>query len=306
MQNITYKQAAFLKKGDTIGIVAPARKISKDELKPAIELIKNWGYYVKLGDNVFAEDRQFAGTDKERATDFQNMLDDDNVKAILCARGGYGSVRLIPHLDFSKFNKNPKWIIGYSDVTVFHSLLNKVSGICSIHGSMPINFPKNGIDNESSLALKEAIEGNLKQVRFPHHKHNKMAAGTGILVGGNLSILYSLRGTFIDLDTEGKILFIEDLDEYLYHIDRIMMNLKLGGKLKGLSGLIVGGMSEMNDNTIPFGRSAVEIISDAVAEYEFPVAFGFPAGHQERNLALVFGKYVSLQVNFEFSVLKYI
>ena len=302
----TYKQPPFLQAGDTIGIVSPARKISEEEINPAIKLIESWGYKVKLADNIFAEDRQFAGTDDERAADFQNMMDDENIKAILCARGGYGSVRLIPKLDFTKFNVNPKWIIGYSDITVFHSYLNMVSGICSIHGTMPLNFPKEGIDNESTKALHEVLGGELNHVRFPHQKRNRMAAGTGILVGGNLSMLYSLRGTFMDLDTDGKILFIEDLDEYLYHIDRIMMNLKLGGKLEKLSGLIVGGMSDMNDNTIPYGRTAVEIIKEAVAGYNFPIAFGFPAGHQDVNLPLMFGKYVSLQVNFEFSILKYI
>lgn len=306
MQNTSIKQPKFLQQGDTIGIVSPARKISKIELESAIQLITKWGYKVKTSRNIFSEDRQFSGTDIERIADFQQMMDDDTISAIICARGGYGSVRLISKLDFSKLRTNPKWIIGYSDITVFHSYLNKVLDICTIHGTMPINFPKDGTESESTKALKEMLEGNITNITFPFQKHNKIATGKGTLVGGNLSMLYSLRGTLLDIDTKDKILFIEDLDEYLYHIDRMMMNLKIGDKLEGLNGLIIGGMSNMNDNTISFGKDAIEIITEAVDEYNFPVAFGFPAGHQEPNLPLLFGTQVSLEVNSEFSSLKYL
>lgn len=289
-------QAPFLQAGDTIGIVAPARKISKAEIQPAVELITKWGFKVKLGAHLFNEYNQFAGTDEQRIADFQEMIDDTEVKAILCGRGGYGSIRLLEGIDFSRLKSNPKWIVGYSDITAFHSHLH-MQGQCSLHATMPINFPNNAEDNVSTQTLLELLTGNQLTYQGDGHEFNKDGKANGILVGGNLSMLYSLRGTPYDVDTKGKILFIEDLDEYLYHIDRMMMNLKTGGKLANLKGLIVGGMSDMNDNTIPFGKTAKEIIAEAVSEYDFPVIFDFPAGHQDNNVAMMLGAEIEMEVS---------
>lgn len=290
----------FLKQGDTIGIAATARKISKIELKPAIEKIKEWGLNVVLADNIDRADNQFAGVDKMRIESFQKMLDDDNISAILCGRGGYGTIRIIEQLDFSKFVTKPKWIIGYSDVTVLHTYIHQKFGIETLHATMPINFSFTGKNTVSTESLRKTLFGeNPVYDNIPNHNLNIEGSAEGVLVGGNLSILYSLRGSSFDLDTENKILFIEDLDEYLYHIDRMMWNLKVSGKLKGLKGLIVGGMTDMNDNLVPFGKEACEIISEAVAEYGYPVCYDFPAGHKEPNMALIMGRKIKLEVGKE-------
>jgi muramoyltetrapeptide carboxypeptidase len=286
----------YLKQGDTIAIVAPARKISREALAPAIQLIEKLGFKVKSGLNLYEESDQFAGTDSQRRSDFQEMLNDEQVKAILCARGGYGSLRVAEGLNFTGFAKNPKWIIGYSDITVFHNLLNNI-GVSSLHATMPINFPEQVCENESTISLFRIISGQDVNYIGGKHSLNRTGRSEGELLGGNLSMLYSLRGTNYDIETAGKILFIEDLDEYLYHIDRMMMNLKSGGVMKNLKGLIVGGVTDMNDNNIPFGKTAEEIIREVVEEYDYPVLFGFPAGHQEPNLALLFGQKISLDIS---------
>lgn len=283
---------AYLKKGDKIGIVATARKVSKEEMQPAIAILKSWGLQVVLGKNLFKSDHQFSGTDNERTTDLQTMLDDASVKAVISARGGYGTMRIIDKIDFKKFKKHPKWIIGYSDITVLHSHIHNM-GIETIHATMPINFAKN---KEATESLRKALFGEKLAYEVKAHKLNRKGNATGQLVGGNLSLLYALTGSISDVDTKGKILFIEDLDEYLYHIDRMMLNLKRSGKLKNLKGLIVGGMSDMKDNTIPFGKTAEEIILDTVKEYKYPVCLHFPAGHVDRNLALILGRTIKLSV----------
>ena len=283
----------FLKQGDKIAIVAPARKVSKEEMQPAIELLTNWGLQVVLGKNLFHEQNQFSGTDEERAADLQAMLDDASVKAIIAARGGYGTLRIIDKLDFTTFKKHPKWIVGYSDVTVLHSHINTL-GIATLHGTMPINFTKNA---EATESLHKALLGESLVFETPAHPLNKAVSQTiieGEIVGGNLSLLYALAGSVSDINTKNKILFIEDLDEYLYHIDRMMLNLKRAGKLSRLKALLVGGMTDMKDNAIHFGKTAEEIILDAVKEYDYPVIFGFPAGHIDRNLAVYFGKGAKL------------
>lgn len=285
---------SYLKKGDKIGIVAPARKISREELQPAIDIFSSWGLEVVLGKNIFNQENQFSGSDEERTEDLQTMLDDVSIKAIIGARGGYGTVRIIDKLDFSRFVKNPKWIIGYSDITVLHSHIHTNFGIETLHATMPINFPKNA---EAVETLRKSLFGEPLNYQIENHSLNKKGNAEGILTGGNLSLLYALSATKSDIETKGKILFIEDLDEYLYHIDRMMMNLKRSGKLENLAGLIVGGMSDMKDNAVPFGKNAEEIILDAVKEYNFPVCFNFPAGHIDRNLALIFGRKISLSVS---------
>jgi len=288
------KKPAYLKHGDRIGLVSPARKISSAEVKASVKVLQRWGLEPVFGRHIFSSEHQFAGKDEERATDIQEFLDDINVKAILSTRGGYGSVKIIDKLDFSKFIVHPKWFIGYSDITVFHNHIHTHFNIGTLHATMPINFPTDFSENESVLSLRRALFGELGG--YALDQVNIIRGGKAIapLVGGNLSMLYSLSGTNSDIDTQNKILFIEDLDEYLYHIDRMMMNLKRSGKLSRLKGLIVGGMNDMNDNTVPFGKTAEEIIWDAVKEYNFPVVFNFPAGHQQDNKALFLGSDIEL------------
>lgn len=283
----------YLKPGDCIGIVAPARKISADELAPAVSRLESWGLKVRLGKHIYATSNQFAGTDEERAADMQQMLDDQEVKAIIAARGGYGSVRIIDKLDFTALNRNPKWVAGFSDISVFHSHIQTHLGIETLHCTMPINFGK---DSESTELLRKALFGEVSDYKMEARLLNRKGSGTGMLCGGNLSVLYSLASTLSDIDTSGKILFLEDLDEYLYHIDRMMMQLKRSGKLTHLSGLIIGSFSEMKDNTIPFGKTAEQIILDAVGEYNYPICFGFPAGHGLKNYPLYLGRKVELIV----------
>ena len=289
----------YLKTGDKVAIIATARKVSYAEMDPAIAKLKSWGLKVLTGNYLTAESNQFAGTDKERTTDLQQMLDDAEVKAIFCARGGYGSVRIIDRLDFTRFIASPKWIVGYSDITVFHSHINRNFGIETVHGTMPINFPPDGSETPSTESLRKALFGEDIQYRFASHPLNKKGNAAGEVIGGNLSMLYSLSASISDIDTSGKILFIEDVDEYLYHIDRMMMNLKRSGKLSHLAGLIVGGMTGMNDNTIPYGFNAEEIIAEAVAEFDYPVCFNFPAGHQENNYAFIVGREAKLTIAAE-------
>jgi len=287
------QQPDFLKKGDKIGIIAPARKVSMEEMLPAIEILNNWGLEVVLGKNLFCQENQFSGSDEQRAEDLQDMLNDSSIKAIISARGGYGTLRIIDNIDFSKFIQQPKWVIGYSDITVLHSHIHTL-GIATIHATMPINFTKN---TEATESLRKALFGESITYNFNSHPLNKNTQNNieGEIIGGNLSLIYALAASTSDIDTIGKILFIEDLDEYLYHIDRMMLNLKRSGKLTHLKALIVGGMTDMKDNAIPFGKTAEEIILDAVKEYNYPVYFGFPTGHIDRNLALYFGKKAKLK-----------
>ena len=316
------KTPAYLKKGDTIAIVSTARKVSRKELEPSFEFIKKWGLEVVLGKSIEVSENQFAGSDEWRAEDFQQMLDDPKIKAIWCARGGYGTVRIIDKLDFSSFKKSPKWIIGYSDVTVLHSHIHNL-GVESLHAQMPLDIENKTKETADSIekvlfgkeysisygvkTYKEACGNTLQEYTYSNsfqeeadgkvmQKFNRQGLATGEIIGGNLSILYSLCGSNSSLKTDGKILFFEDLDEYLYHIDRMMMNLKRNGMLENLAGLIVGGMTEMNDNAIPFGKTAKEIIFDIVKEYNYPICFDFPSGHIEDNRALILGREVTLEV----------
>ncbi len=295
----------FLKPGDTIGIVAPARKVSVDEIAPAIQIVKGWGLNVVLGKNLFGNFNQFSGTDFERAADLQEMFENPDVKAILCARGGYGSVRLLDKINLRDLQRNPKWLVGYSDITVLHGILNNWYLVETLHATMPINFPKDGKDDSSTALLKQTLFGKSPFYNIEPHSLSRKGSGEGFVTGGNLSILYSLSGTDADIAADEKILFIEDLDEYLYHIDRMIMNLKHSGKLKNLAGLVVGSMSEMHDNTIPFGKTAYEIIREAVEEYDYPVCFGFPAGHNGENVPLILGRKAKLDVTNQGATLQF-
>lgn len=287
----------ILKAGDTVGIVAPARKVVIAEIQPAIKMFEDWGLKVKLGTFLFGDHHQFSGTDRERALDFQEMIDSNDIKAIVCARGGYGTIKLLDHVNLRVLQREPKLVVGFSDITVLHSILNSWFKVETIHGMMPINFPPDGTANSSTESLRQVLFGHSPEYNFSPHAFNRIGVAAGELCGGNLSILLSVAGTDADINTDDKILFIEDLDEYLYHIDRMMMNLKRSGKLSNLAGIVVGGMTKMNDNSIPYGESAIEIILNAVAEYKYPVCFGFPAGHQEENLTLIMGREVTLRVN---------
>lgn len=287
---------AKLNIGDKIGIIAPARKIYMNEIEASIKVFEKWGLQVELGKNIFEQDRQFAGTDEQRAEDLQYMLDKSEIKAIMCARGGYGTIKTLEILDFSNFLKSPKWIVGYSDITALHTHINQNLGVKSIHGIMPFNFPKDSTENEAIKTLKKALLGEQNIYEFNGHEFNRPGKVAGELTGGNLSVLYSVSGTKYDIDTKNKVLVLEDLDEYLYHIDRMMMNLKYSGKLESLKGLIVGGMTDMNDNQVQFGKTAYEIIRDAVEEYDFPVCYNFPIGHIKNNYAMIFGSQAKLEV----------
>ena len=280
--------------GNKIGIVSTARKISLEELGIAIKLLKSWQLDVVLAPNLCQTYNQFSGTIKQRRDDFQQMIDDNSIKAILCARGGYGTVQIIDSIDFSNLRNNPKWIIGYSDITVLHSHLNNLN-FASLHATMPINFETN--TKESLESLKQSLFGIDRSIKCKGHPFNRFGKIEADIVGGNLSILYSLLGSASDINTEGKILFIEDLDEYLYHIDRMMINLKRNGKLKKIRGLIVGSMNEINDNVISFGKTAEEIILEHTKDYDFPICFGFPAGHIDDNRSIVLGVSSVLEIN---------
>lgn len=297
------KVPASLKKGDQIGIAAPARKISMEELLPAINILKKWQLEPVFASNLFCSYNQYAGTDEERLRGFQELMDNPEIKAIICARGGYGTMRIIDILDFSSLVRAPKWIAGYSDATTLHSHIHENFQIETLHSTMPLNFPTN--TTESLESLRKALFGEPVSYDTEGHNFNKPGEAEGILTGGNLSMLYALSGSSSDIITKGKIMFIEDLEEYLYHIDRMMLQLKRSGKLENLAGLIVGGMNNMNDNTIPFGKTTCEIIAEHVSGYQYPVCFGFPAGHIYDNRTLILGRKITMKVTGSNTVIKF-
>ncbi len=292
----------FLQKGDTIGILATARKADLASLQPAIKLLESWGLHVVIGKTIGKEENQLAGPDWLRATDFQEMLDNPKIKAIWAAKGGYGTVRIIDRIDFTNFKKKPKWVCGFSDMTVLHSHINNM-GIETMHSFMALNA---GTANPEVLAsFRKALFGEKLSYAIPRHEYNVNGSATGEIVGGNLSVLYSIIGSKSEVDYKGKILFIEDLDEYLYHIDRMMMNLKRNGYFDGVKAVIVGGMTSMNDNEIPWGKDALQIIQDVLKDYKFPIIYNFPAGHIKDNRTLILGKVVSIDVSEKESIVKF-
>jgi muramoyltetrapeptide carboxypeptidase len=290
--------------GDKIRIISPAGKVKEEFVLPAAEWLHNQGYRVELGKHVFSSHFQFAGTDKQRLEDLQTALDDPETAAIICSRGGYGTVRIIQQTDFSKFLTHPKWLVGFSDITILHSCLNGKK-VATIHGVMPrYFFDETGNPNDNLTTLMLLLKGEKPVYSFSNSEKNKPGENKGELVGGNLSIISSMLGTSCELKTTGKILFLEDIDEFLYHTDRMIHQLKLSGKLENLKGLVLGDFTEMKDNESPFGKTIHEIIMDAVSEYDYPVCFGFPAGHEKKNLALAFGKKWKLSVSEESSLLQ--
>jgi muramoyltetrapeptide carboxypeptidase len=287
-------QPSNLSKGDKIGIVSVARKISADEIAYSIDVLKQWGYEPVIGKTIGLAADQFAGTDQERAADLQVMLNDPSVRAVLLARGGYGAVRVVDLIDWEALKSDPKWIIGYSDATVLHNTLTN-AGIESIHATMPINFETN--TPESLDLLQQTLAGGDLVYEWETQEFGRIGQGEGQVVGGNLSVLYSILGSSSFPQLNGRILFLEDLDEYLYHIDRMMMGLKRSGTLENLSGLLVGGMTAMNDNEVPFGKDAEAIIHEHTASFSYPVAFGFAAGHMDQNFPLIMGREATLLVD---------
>lgn len=294
---------SYLEKGDVIGITCPAGYISMDDIQLAVSKIKEWGFGVKTGDTVGKKDFTFGGTDEERRLDLQQMLDDKKIKAIMCARGGYGAVRIIDKLDFTKFIQRPKWIIGFSDVTVFHCHLNKNFGIASIHSKMCNSFPADWtmaepVQKETIESIRKCLSGEKMQYSFDANEKNKTGSAEGTLVGGNLKTIETLAGSKSDLNTDGKILFLEDTGEYLYSIDRMFWNLKRSGKLNKLKGLIIGGFKykPSEEPEEEFGKTVTEIVLEKVKGYTYPVCFDFPVGHQKNNFALKCGARHKLTV----------
>jgi muramoyltetrapeptide carboxypeptidase len=285
----------YLQPGDWIGITCPAGAITLKEIQPAIQLIESWGFRIKIGDTVGKKDFSFGGTDAERAADMQQMLDDPSLNAILCARGGYGAVHIIDRLDLNRLNKSPKWIIGFSDITVILCHLHRNLNMASIHSKMCNSFPDDWakaepVQAESILSIRRALLGEKMLYTVPPDEKNKAGSAEGLLVGGNLKTLETLSGTLSEIDTAGKILFVEDTGEYLYSIDRMFWHMQRTGKLSLLKGLIIGGFKiKPDDAGDEFGRTLYDIVLDRVKTYDYPVCFGFPVGHQKENYALKYG-----------------
>ncbi|MDR0582527.1 MAG: LD-carboxypeptidase [Prevotellaceae bacterium] len=287
-------QPPYLKKNDLVTIIAPAGKIASSLVANGARLLQQWGLRVKMGKYVGEEYLGFAGTDEQRCADLQAAVNDPESAAVLCARGGYGCGRIVDNVDFSAWLENPKWFIGYSDVTVFHARLQQL-GLQSIHGTMPKNFPQNS-SNESTESLRKALFGELLGYDIPAHPFNKPGLAKGVLRGGNLSLIINVSATPDDVDTTGAILFLEDVNEYLYSIDRMMNNLQRSGKLKRTAGVIVGDFKDSkSDEELP-GKTAYEVIAGYLQPLDIPVCYGFPAGHDEPNYSLYFGRELSLEV----------
>lgn len=292
----------YLKEGDYIGITSPAGYITLKEIQPAILQMEKWGFRVRIGDTIGKRDFSFGGTDAERAADFQRMLDDHEIKAVMCARGGYGAVRIIDQLNFHAFSSHPKWIIGFSDITVVHAHLNRKYNIASLHSKMCNSFPDDWskaepVQIDTILSIGRALKGDkMVYTAFPN-TNNIAGISEGVLVGGNLKTIESLSGSASDMKTKGKILFVEDTGEYLYSIDRMFWNLKRTGKLEGLKGLVIGGFKvKPDDPGEEFGRNLYDIVLEKVNGYKYPVCFDFPVGHQKNNYPLKCGVMHRLEV----------
>ncbi|NRB83397.1 MAG: LD-carboxypeptidase [Winogradskyella sp.] len=292
-------QPPYLKKGDTVAIVAPSGilKNREREVQQAKDLLKNWGLNVVVGDHVFSKANHFAGTDDERCEDLQKVMDDPKISAIWCARGGYGTVRILDKLDYTKFKEHPKWIIGYSDITALHNQLHN-NGFQSLHALMCVSLTKDLSEIKETVdTFKSTLFGKPVSYILEGSSDNKIGKATGPLVGGNLTMLHTMLGSDESLDTSGKILFIEEIGEYKYHIDRMLQSMKRAGYFENLGGLIVGDMTKLRKNTTLWGSSIEQLILDALADYDFPIAFNMPAGHEKDNRALVLGKTVTLDVS---------
>jgi muramoyltetrapeptide carboxypeptidase len=294
-ETVLFKKPPYLKNGDTIGITAPAGFITVEEIQPAIQVIQGWGYKIQVGDTIGKRDFTFGGTDNERLDDFQKMLNNPKIKAIMCARGGYGSIRIVDLINWTKFKLKPKWIIGFSDITVLHNHIHNNFQIASIHSKMTNSFPDDWntaepIQIETIISIQDALSGKKMKYSATPNANNKQGIAEGILVGGNLKTVETLTGSASDIKTDGKILFVEDTGEYLYSIDRMFWNLKRTGKLRNLKALIIGGFKiKPDDPGEEFGKTIEEIVLEKVKKYNYPVCFDFPVGHQRNNFALKCG-----------------
>ena len=286
----------YLKKGDTIGIVCPSGTLSAKKAATCISTLEAWGYKVKVGKTLGTQHHYFSATDEARAADMQAMLDDNSVQAVLCGRGGYGMSRIIDLLNFKKFTKHPKWVIGFSDITLLHNHCTEVLKTASLHAPMAGAFNNGGANNEWVLSLKQALQGKKANYKAATHALNRIGKAKGKLVGGNLTLVAHAVGSVSSLKTKNTILFLEDIGEYKYNIDRMMLQLKRSGMLKNLAGLIVGGFTQTKDSDPAFGATAYEIIEAAVAGYHYPVCYDFPVSHDKENYALKHGMQYELEV----------
>jgi muramoyltetrapeptide carboxypeptidase len=287
----------FLKAGDTIGIMCPAGAVTAEKMEAMYRQLRQWGYNIKVGKTVGSSYFKYSATDAERLKDLQQMLDDTSIKAILFGRGGYGCVRIIDDLDFTQFNKKPKWLLGYSDITCLHGHIHSNYNIPTIHGQMSGGYQASDWHQDSIDSIHQVLSGEKIKYAVAGHAMNRLGQAEGILVGGNLALISDLIGTKSDIDTKGKILFIEEIGEYAYNIDRMMWQLLRAGKLDQLAGLLVGGFTDTQDNETPFGKTEKEIVWEKVKDFKYPVAFDFPVGHQAENLALKIGVSYQLKVN---------